>query len=190
MIYTIAGVALLLSPVALVITIVLAVLKKTVWKKSLIVTLSLFGTAMVIGFGGRLYQYNEEIVYGIGCVFAPVCLFAVLHKASKNANKARKLVGNIVEIEKERTVKTTIVDSSHTVTSRTSTGSAVGRAVVGGAIFGGIGALVGATTAKQKSIEKHSTTFLVYYNDGNRTHKTVKNGSELYEIYMSRLEDK
>lgn len=85
-------------------------------------------------------------------------------------------------------LKTVIVDSSHTVTNNgVSTGSAVGRAVVGGALFGGVGAVVGASTAKNKITEKHSTTFLVYFTDGTQRAITVDNGSKQYNMYISKL---
>lgn len=40
------------------------------------------------------------------------------------------------------------------LTTKTSTGSMIGRAVVGGVLTGGVGAVVGAATAKQKTIAK------------------------------------
>lgn len=40
------------------------------------------------------------------------------------------------------------------LTTRTSTGSMLGRAVVGGVLTGGVGAVIGAATAKQKTIAK------------------------------------
>lgn len=40
------------------------------------------------------------------------------------------------------------------LTTKTSTGSMLGRAVVGGVLTGGVGAVVGAATAKQKTIAK------------------------------------
>ena len=193
MMYTMGGIALLLSPIALVVTIIFAIMKKSVWKKSLLLTLILFVVSMIIGFGGRLYQYNAYIVYTIGCVIIMCCLFAVLRKASKDADKARKLLSNDekqARIDQEyldSIIKTVIVDSSHIATSNVSTGSAVGRAVVGGAVFGGIGAVVGASTAKHKVTEKHSTTFLVYYVDGTQKAITVDNGSKQYNMYLSKL---
>lgn len=85
-------------------------------------------------------------------------------------------------------VKTVIVDSSHIVVNDgRKTGSAIGRAVVGGAIFGDVGAVVGASTAKNKVTEKHSTTFLVYFTDGTQKAITVDNGSKQYNMYISKL---
>ena len=59
-----------------------------------------------------------------------------------------------------RTVmRTRIIDSSHTATatSKVNTGSAVSRGVVGGMIAGPVGAIVGASTAKQDTESKNIT---------------------------------
>ena len=89
-------------------------------------------------------------------------------------------------------VKTKFIDSSHTATStsRTSTSSAIGRAAVGSMIAGPVGAVVGASTAKQRHTvnEHHTTTFMVYYSDGTHRHETVENNSSKYNLYMSKLE--
>lgn len=53
------------------------------------------------------------------------------------------------------------VDSS---TTKTSLGSALGRAALGSAIFGGVGALIGASTAKTETEYKSKTTFTVFTN--------------------------
>lgn len=92
-----------------------------------------------------------------------------------------------------RTVmRTRIIDSSHTATaiSKVNTGSAVSRGVVGGMIAGPVGAIVGASTAKQDTEveEHHTTTFMVYYSNGTRRADTVENGTELYNIYMNKLD--
>ena len=94
--------------------------------------------------------------------------------------------------ETQTVVKTIFIDSSHTatVTQNPRTGSAIGRAFVGGAIAGPAGAVIGAGTAKQKGNvnETHKTTFIVWYIDGHWEHKTVDNNSKLYNLYMSRLD--
>lgn len=97
-----------------------------------------------------------------------------------------------IEKERPRIVKTAIVDSSHIATSssKAKTGSAVGRAVVGGMVAGPIGAIIGAGTAKQKTTvtEHHTTTFMIWYTDGTRQHKTVENGGMWYNLYMEKLD--
>lgn len=93
---------------------------------------------------------------------------------------------------KQSVMKTKIIDTSHTATStaKVNTSSAIGRGVVGGMLAGPAGAIIGASTAKQdtKVKEHHSTTFMVYYSNGTRKHETVENGTELYNIYMSKLD--
>lgn len=84
-------------------------------------------------------------------------------------------------------LRTVIVDSSHIATTRANTGSAVGRAMVGGALFGPAGAVVGAGTAKRKVRESHKTTFLVYFKDGTQRGIEVENGSKQYKMFMSKL---
>ncbi len=53
------------------------------------------------------------------------------------------------------------VDSS---TTKTSLGSALGRAALGGALFGGIGALIGASTAKTDTEYESKTTITIFTN--------------------------
>ena len=97
-----------------------------------------------------------------------------------------------LEKEKQTVLKTKFIDSSHTATQTATpkVGSAIGRAVVGDWVAGPAGAIVGSATAKQKVTvnEKHTTTFMVYYKDGQRQHKTVDNGTELYDLYMEKLD--
>ena len=49
-------------------------------------------------------------------------------------------------------------------TTKTSLGSALGRAVIGGALLGGVGALIGASTAKKKTEYKSKTTITIFTN--------------------------
>lgn len=100
----------------------------------------------------------------------------------------RKQNEYIPSVRKPQVIKTKFVDSSHTATSKTKTGSAVGRAAIGGLVAGPVGALVGAGTAKQKTVERHTTTFMVYYDDGSRKVETVSNGSYQYDRYMELLD--
>lgn len=85
-------------------------------------------------------------------------------------------------------LKTRYMSGDTVVTSKLSTSSAVGRAVVGNAIAGDVGAIVGASTAKQKTKEKHTTTFLVFYKDGNKNLETVEDGTLQFEVYVDKLE--
>lgn len=95
----------------------------------------------------------------------------------------RQLLSNKIE-------KTQYMNGNVATTSKTSTSSAIGRAVVGGAIAGDVGAIVGASTAKQKVKEKHTTTFLVIYKDGHKSLETVEDDSLEYQVYVDKLEIK
>ena len=53
------------------------------------------------------------------------------------------------------------LDSS---TTKTSLGSALGRAALGGALFGGVGALIGASTAKTDTEYESKTTITIFTN--------------------------
>lgn len=130
-----------------------------------------------------------EIMFIVAFVII-IYLAVVEHKRRKKYGKPMTAAQYEKMMEKDpyEIVKTKIVDSSHTSSNQVSTGSAVGRAVVGNALFGGVGAVVGASTAKRKTKEHHTTTFLVYYDNGTTLHKTVENGTPLYEKYMAKLE--
>lgn len=63
-------------------------------------------------------------------------------------------------------------------------GSAILRGVVGDALIGTSGAVIGTSTAKQKQF----TTFLLVYEDDTRETKEVENGSPLYQTYINYIE--
>lgn len=75
--------------------------------------------------------------------------------------------------------------------TKTKTGSAIGRGVVGGALLGPAGAIIGASTAKKKTITKEVDSgerkFLVEYTDGTRAEETAKVGTSRYNYLMSKL---
>lgn len=78
-------------------------------------------------------------------------------------------------------IKKTVIVETHTSKDND---SATNRAVVGALLFGATGAIVGATSAQDKSF----TTFLIIYNDNSRTTQTVENGSTLYNHYIKYLD--
>ena len=67
--------------------------------------------------------------------------------------------------------------------SRKSAASSVGRGLVGGALFGGIGLIAGAVSAKNKN----ETTFRITYASGRQEIKTCKNGSSEYKKYIKMI---
>lgn len=130
-----------------------------------------------------------EIMFAVAFVIV-IYLAISEHKRRKKYGKpmSAEQYQKMMEKDPYEIVKTKIIDTSHTSSDQVSTGSVVGRAVVGNALFGGVGAVVGASTAKKKTKEHHTTTFMVYYDNGMTQHKTVENGSKLYEKYMAKLE--
>lgn len=77
-------------------------------------------------------------------------------------------------------VKTTIVDND----SRKSATSGIARGLVGGVLLGGIGAIGGLASAKNKK----ETTFLVEYANGKRKVQKVKTGSSEYKRLVKHLD--
>lgn len=80
-------------------------------------------------------------------------------------------------------------ETQYTSTTKTSTGSMLGRAVVGGALLGGVGALAGATTAKKETVTvpsyansssttKHHYALFVNLNDLSNPTREIKLGSD------------
>jgi uncharacterized membrane protein YeaQ/YmgE (transglycosylase-associated protein family) len=130
-----------------------------------------------------------NVLIGIAVVAVVAIIFAVLFSILKAVEEHKETTQAILAY---KVVKTKFIDSSHTATStsRTSTSSAIGRAAVGSMIAGPVGAVVGASTAKQRHTvnEHHTTTFMVYYSDGTHRHETVENNSSKYNLYMSKLE--
>lgn len=94
-------------------------------------------------------------------------------------------------------VKYEYKEGSNTLTQG---GSGLGRAIVGGVLFGGAGAVVGATTRKktQKNVISEMSVFITFELDGKRYVKKVKinefydndikYGSSLYMKYLNDVE--
>lgn len=76
--------------------------------------------------------------------------------------------------------KTVIVGTD----SRKSAGSGISRGIIGGSLFGPIGAIGGALSAKNKN----RTVFLIIYKDNTRETLTVANDSLEYKEYIKYLE--
>lgn len=80
-------------------------------------------------------------------------------------------------------VSTEIIDS-YTDTRKSASSSLV-RGAIGGALFGGVGALAGGLSGKNKNTSQ--ITFLVKYDDGSQDTQTVKKGSLIYDTYIKFL---
>ena len=91
---------------------------------------------------------------------------------------------NEIRVQRKTIVRTQILDTgSSTYKVKGSVLSAGSRAIVGGALAGTVGALVGASTGKSKIVEKKSkeVRFLVEYKDGHKSTETVKVDSSRYK---------
>lgn len=187
----IAGFSMFAVPIVLMITVILAMRKKMSWKTAVYYTawtIALFLVFLGLCKYVRPYFEDPMNLYTTLALFTVLLIAPSMYKSyRKDQNTINRMEADAVKWE-QKVLKTRIVDSSHIATSRPSTGSAVGRAIVGGTFFGGLGAFIGALTAKEKVTEKHSITFLVTLDDGSTYYKTVGNDSRWYHIYMSKLE--
>ena len=84
-------------------------------------------------------------------------------------------------------IKTKILD--HGAGKITGGGGGVGRAIVGGAIAGSAGAVVGANTRKQKFTQEQYTMFKVWYSNGQSEIEKVLHTSAKYKQYLELLEE-
>lgn len=78
-------------------------------------------------------------------------------------------------------IKKTIIVETHTGKDNDNT---MTRGVIGGLLFGATGAIVGTSTAQEKSF----TTFLIIFNDDSRITQRVENGTTLYNHYIKYLD--
>lgn len=92
----------------------------------------------------------------------------------------KSLSASIKEAGRDVIVKTKIVDSY----GKTSAASAATRGIIGNAVAGPLGAVVGSSTAKQN----RSTTFLIIYKSGRKLTRTVSNSSLEYQKYIKYLD--
>ena len=97
-------------------------------------------------------------------------------KLKKEASKA-----------KSKAVKTAILD--HTSGDIKGGGGSIGRAVVGGAIAGSVGAVVGANTGKKKYTQEQYTVFKVWYADGHTDIEKVSHKAQKYKEYLNLIQD-
>lgn len=111
-------------------------------------------------------------------------------KQQKQKEELREYIKSLDEI----VVKTVFLERNILSSLRSSKtqGNSIGRSVVGGAIAGPAGAIIGSGTGKRTTTyqteHKAETTFLVYYKDGTKKIDTVEDGSEMYMFYASKIE--
>ncbi len=100
---------------------------------------------------------------------------------------------NELLVQRKTIVRTQILDTgSSTYKVKGSVLSAGSRAIVGGALAGTVGALVGTSTGKSKIVEKKSkeVRFLVEYKDGHKSTETVKVDSSRYKKLIQYMFNK
>jgi len=118
----------------------------------------------------------------VGAWIVVVIIVACLSSAPPTKSYKREPVYDGRNVRTITSVR--ILDSTGpTYGSRTSTTSAVGRAIVGDMIAGPTGAFIGAATAKQKTekINDGTMTFRIIWSDGSQTTETVTKGSAMYK---------
>lgn len=84
-------------------------------------------------------------------------------------------------------VKTKILDHGSGAVEMQKGG--LGRAVVGGVLAGGAGAIIGANTGKRTLKSNSFTAFKVWFDDGHTEIQKVPQESELYLTYLNLLEE-
>lgn len=135
------------------------------------------------------------IVLGAGLAFAIICfiLYRALMPRNVKAERELKKKENLErkeriasELEEREEWKRTHIKKAIIVATRVGkdNGSAIIRGVVGDALAGTSGAVIGTSTAKQKQF----TTFLLVYEDDTRETKEVENDSPLYKEYINYIE--
>ena len=120
-------------------------------------------------------------------IFASVFLLLIALLA-RWAEKSKEKDHDALQWERQHLVRTKILDSSASYTAKTDTSDALSRAVVGGALFGRGGAVLGAATAEQKITEHRRLTFRLWYDNGTVTEKTVSESSKECALYLQFLQ--
>lgn len=133
-------------------------------------------SVFIIGISGAIFST-------IGCVlyraFSPKLRRE--REEQERIIRERNEAARRKEEEKLANIRKTLILSHATLTDKD---NAMTRGIVGMALVGTAGAVIGTSTAK----ERQTTTFLVVYNDESRETREVENGSELYNIYVQYLE--
>lgn len=102
------------------------------------------------------------------------------YENEQESKRNRKSQAKDARIKARTIVRATIISAG----SKANTSSAIGRAIIGDFIAGGVGSVVGASTAKQDG----TTKFLVEYQDGHKAMETVKDNSLRFQELMSYVE--
>lgn len=155
---------------------------------------SLVGIAGAIMLGCGLTLIGG-IVLGAGFAFAIICFILYRVLMPKNVKSERELKKKETlenqermkrEFEEREEWKRTHIKKAVIVATRVGkdNGNVIIRGIVGDALAGTSGAVIGTSTAKQKQF----TTFLLVYEDDTRETKEVENDSPLYKEYINYIE--
>ena len=136
-----------------------------------------------IGFGGLFFT---ALIQGIFLNYTQTGKEYLRRKKEKEEKQERIIqerneAERRKEEEKLANIRKTVILSHATLTDKD---NAMKRGIVGMALVGTAGAVIGTSTAK----ERQTTTFLIVYNDNTRETREVENGSELYNIYVQHLD--
>lgn len=138
-----------------------------------------FTKTLIVGIIG----ISGAILSTLGCIlyrtFSPKLRKEM--EAQERIIRERNEAEHRKEEEKLANIRKTVILSHATLTDKD---NAMTRGIVGMALIGTAGAVIGTSTAK----ERQTTTFLIVYNDNTRETREVENGSELYNIYIRYLE--
>lgn len=112
----------------------------------------------------------EELIFFIIIVIITAIIFLIIIKSENQNNKD---ISKVIILTSESS-------------QRKKAGSSIARGMVGGALFGPVGALGGAMSGKNHTSSE--TTFLIEYTDGTRKTKKVSNNSKEFEELCKYIE--
>ncbi len=109
------------------------------------------------------------------------CKYSTEEKLKREERETTNGIAEEREEWKKNHIKKAVIVATRVATD---SDSAIMRGVIGEALIGTSGAVIGTSTAKQKQF----TTFLLVYEDDTRETKEVENGSPLYQEYINHIE--
>lgn len=122
---------------------------------------------------------EQDFDFGI-CMFVMTCgngyfYYLIFRLFTRNTNDPRKQLLKEQERLRYTAVNATLIESGTTYKTK----GGLGGAIVGGALFGPIGSLIGS--ASTQTIEPKTVQFLVEYKDGHTVIEDVKVNSLRYK---------
>lgn len=141
-------------------------------------------SCVVLGVACALYgnDIGMGTLIAVWFIFSGYCYYGVWLLLKKHVNNPKVQKDNEKKRRKTTVVNATIIESGTTYKTK----GGLGSAVVGGALFGGVGAVVGASIGK-KTISAKTVRFLVEYLDGHKQIEDVKVDSIRYKQLIKFL---